>query len=108
MATTRKRSSGFTNESGSVSEEKQLEEFLDAAAVEMFETLSREEEASTEETQVVKPFVEEIIVPTEDLGPRFLEKEAEPAPAPKPTPAPELKPRPKRHPRNVPRFSRTR
>jgi hypothetical protein len=108
MATPRKRSPGFTNQANEVTEEALLEEFLDVAATEVFESISQKEEEASEEKQAEKPFVEEIIVPTEDLGPRFLEKEEEPAPAPQPKPAPELKPAPRRHPRNVPKFSRTR
>ncbi len=113
MATPRKRSSGFTNQANEVTEEAQLEEFLDVAASEVFESISQKEEETPEEKQaekplVEKPFVEETITPTEDPGPRFLKKGEEIPPAPRSRPAPELKPAPKRHPRNVPKFSRTR
>lgn len=60
-------------------------------------------EVIVEET---KPFVEEMIVPTDDLGPRFVEEPV--TPTPEPQKVPELQPAPKRHPRNVPKFSRTR
>jgi hypothetical protein len=95
MATTRKRSSGFT---------EKPEELLEEVATEMFETISHEEEAVPVPVPVAKTFVVESITPTEDSGPRFI-PEAEPTPVAK---TPELpKPvAPKRHPRNIPKFSR--
>jgi outer membrane biosynthesis protein TonB len=105
MATPRKRSSSFTKPPEEVTEETQLSEFLDEVATEMFETISqKEEEALPEPEPVEKPFVEESIIPTEDPGPRFI-----PEPTPPPvTKAPEPpKPvAPRRHPRNIPKFSR--
>ena len=103
MATSRKRSSGFEKSS----DEKVLEN--PANFEEMLESVKEIIEAEDEaEPPVIAPtpFVEETIVPTADLGPRFLE---EPAPVkPGPKKLPELKPPPKRQPRNVPRFSRIR
>ena len=112
MATPRKRSpsgqtSGFGSESieetskVSVREEKEnIEELLEFAAEETFaliELAEKEPEA--------KPFVEESIVPTENLGLRFV---VEPEPVKTVTPPVEvLKAPPKRHPRNTPKFSRT-
>ena len=102
---TRRRSSGFTAPKGE-EETKSVEEFLDASAREMLETISREEEEAEAKTEVVEPepFVPMEIVPTEDAGPRFVEEVA--APAPVAPPAPQLQPKPKRHPRNIPKFSR--
>ena len=101
---TRRRSSGFTPPKDE--ETPTIEEFLDASAREMFETISREEEEAEAKNEVVEPepFVPMEIVPTEDAGPRFVEEVA--APAPVAPPAPQLQPKPKRHPRNIPKFSR--
>lgn len=100
MATPRKRSStGFTAKPAEEeTEKKELEEFLDAMAVETFEEIEKQEEIKEE------PKVEVIreITPTEDLGPRFVEE----TPAAKQQPPLELK-RPRPHPRNTPRFTRT-
>lgn len=101
MANTRRRTSGFESKPFEVIEEENSEVHEETADSHEVETPVAEE----------KPFVEETIVPMEDFGPRFIEV-AEPA-EPKPEPerrvkSPELSPRPKRNPRNVPRFSRTR
>ena len=115
MATTRKRStssSGFASKEAEANTETPVEEFLEEANAEMFETISRiEEEVKAEEPKVeavaprqVITYVPEEITPTDDVGARFVD----PAPAPTPKPkaeAPALKAPPKRHPRNVPRFS---
>jgi hypothetical protein len=94
MTTARKRSSGFSHTPESESQD------LPQVAEETQEVLA--------EDTVTEPvaFVETFILPTADLGPRFVEEVGQPAPEPKKTP--ELQPRPKRQPRNVPRFSRTR
>jgi hypothetical protein len=57
------------------------------------------------------PVVIESIVPTEDAGPRFVEKpvevvKQEPAPEIVSSSAPVLPHPPKRHPRNIPKYSR--
>lgn len=117
MATTRKRStssSGFAEkEAEATTEIAAVEELLEETAAETFETISRveeEEEVEVEEPKVVAPppkkvtFIPEEIIPTEDAGPRFVEAAPQPAPQPK-VEAPVLKAPPKRHPRNVPRFS---
>jgi hypothetical protein len=101
MATPKKRSStGFTtNPPEEATEEKEVEEFLDAMAVETFAEIENQEEVKEE------PKVEAIreIVPTEDPGPRFVEQ---PVTAAEP-PAKPVKPeQPRRHPRNIPRFTR--
>jgi hypothetical protein len=102
MSTTRKRTSGFTSDTDS--------EVLETLSVEEQEVLAEEVEEKevlqAPELIAPKPFVEETIVPTPDLGPRFLEEVEKP----KPKPAKELKlqPAPRRHPRNVPKFSRSR
>jgi hypothetical protein len=101
MATTRKRSPGFTPESEA--EEATVTEFLEEVATEMFETISQEEEAVVESKPIETPFVVESITPTADPGPRFV-PEPDPIPVAK---APELPKMvaPKRHPRNIPKFS---
>lgn len=113
MATPRKRSSGFTKPAEEITEEAQLSEFLDVVATEMFETISHKEEEEEEKvTESPAPApalpVVESIAPSEDLGPRFVEKPAEEVKVvPQTSTAPVIHP-PKRHPRNVPRFSPTR
>lgn len=98
MATTRKRTSGFSEKPPEeVKEQQEVEQMLEAIAQETFENLSKEEES-------VPEFIPQEIVPTEDVGPRFVESTPDPIPAP--TPVPQLKAPPKRHPRNVPKFSR--
>ena len=80
-----------------------VEEFLDESAREMFETISQTED----EPEAPLPVVLPEITPTEDVGPRFTEEP--PAPSPQvvtPPATPQLQPPPKRHPRNVPKFSR--
>lgn len=104
MATPRKRSSGFTKPPEEVTEEAQLSEFLDEVATEMFETISQKEEEQPEPPKVEQPFVAPSIIPTEDPGPRFI-PEPEPVPVDK-TPEPPKPVAPRRHPRNIPKFSR--
>ena len=103
---TRRRSSGFT--APKEEETASVEDFLEDNAREMFETFSQTEDEPEEKTTVIeaKPFVPMELVPTEDVGPRFVEEVAAPAPAPVAPPAPQLQPKPKRHPRNIPKFSR--
>jgi hypothetical protein len=104
MATTRRRSSGFSS-----TPEDGNQDFLEVAET---PTVSEETKEVTERELVAEakpepePFVEKSIAPTPDLGPRFIEEVETPTPEPKKSP--ELQPRPKRQPRNVPRFSRTR
>jgi len=100
MATTRKRTSGFSSP-----EETEETPTFDALTESVSEVTEVEEQVEVLATPP-KPFVEETIAPTEDLGPRFLEEA--PAPEPKKVQPPELKPAPKRQPRNVPKFSRLR
>jgi len=102
MATTRKRTSGFSTDT-------ETEEQVLVEATETLEVTEEVQEIIMEEPVAEvksEPFVEQTIVPTEDSGPRFLE--VPPAAAPEPKKTPELKPAPKRHPRNVPKFSRSR
>ena len=117
MATPRKRSSGFTKPAEELTEEAQISEFLDEVATEMFETISqkeKEEEEKVTESPAPTPAppVVESITPTEDLGPRFAEKvEESPQVVTPGVPTPPVEAvihPPKRHPRNIPRFSRTR
>lgn len=92
-----------------------VEEFIDESANEVLVSLEMSElkiGEVEEEVRVsvpaptLKPTVVILpeIAPTEDPGPRYVEPSPEP-PA-KPVAAPKLNPPPKRHPRNVPRFSR--
>ena len=99
MATPRKRpSSGFTEKSKEQSVEKQeIEEFLETAVTEVIEAAEKVEEKIEE--QVIPE-----IVPTEDAGPRFVTM-AVAEKLPEPVTIESVKP--KRHPRNIPRFSRT-
>ena len=99
MATTRKRASGFSEKP---SEETQAEELLDEVATEMFETISRKE---AEPSEPVRPVVIESIEPMDDPGPRFVDVVPEPTPEPKAPPVPKAV-APRRHPRNIPKFSR--
>jgi hypothetical protein len=102
MATTRKRTPGFNTKVEETTEEKEVEALLEAAADEV---LSESKPA---------PVVIESIVPTEDVGPRFVEtlvvedEVEEPQLAPKPvrTSAPLKAHPPKRHPRNIPKYTR--
>jgi hypothetical protein len=102
MATTRKRTSGFGMDTET--EEQVLIEATETLEVteEIHEIIMEGPVAEVKS----EPFVEQTIVPTEDPGPRFLE--APPTPAPAPKKAPTLQPAPKRHPRNIPKFSKTR
>lgn len=104
MATTRKRTSGFSTDT-------ETEEQVLVEATETLEVTEETHEIIMEEPVAEvksEPFVEQTIVPTEDLGPRFLETPPALAPAPEPKKAPTLQPAPKRHPRNIPKFSKTR
>jgi hypothetical protein len=109
MATPRKRSSGFTKPAEEVAEKEQIEEFLDVVATEMFETISQVEEEVKEKTpptpRVSAPQVVESIIPVDDTGPRFTEVTPEPEVVqPVVAAAPKVHP-PKRHPRNIPKFT---
>ena len=106
MATSRRKTSGFTSPDAT-EEVASVEEFLDENAREMFETISQTESVTETKPAEVAPFVEQEIIPTEDLGPRFVTEVPTPQPQVVTPPAtPQLQPPPKRHPRNVPKFSR--
>jgi hypothetical protein len=105
MAAPRKRSSHYTKPPEEVADTAQLEEFLDVAATEMFETISYKEEEVEEKTEPVAPFVVQEIVPTDNVV-RFVEPAVESAPTQQEKPQIIEKKAPKRHPRNVPKFSR--
>ena len=97
MATSRKRpSSGFTAKS-----EEQIEELLESIVEETLQEVE-EEEVQEVELEVKFELIREI-VPTEDLGPRFVEQPVVEVKEPV-KPAEPKRPRP--HPRNTPRFSR--
>lgn len=106
---TRRRSSGFTE--SQVEETASLEEFLDESAREMIEIISQaEEEPEAKVEQRVAtplPVVLSEITPTEDVGPRFVEETpTPPSQVVVASPTPKLQAPPKRHPRNIPKFSR--
>jgi hypothetical protein len=106
---TRRRSSGFTEQAKE--ETVSVEEFLDSHAREMFETISQTEEEPEakvkEKTEAPLPVILPEITPTEDVGPRFVEEPSTPSPQVVTPPATsQIQPPPKRHPRNVPKFSR--
>jgi hypothetical protein len=94
MATPRKRStSGFSEKPKDENVESQeIEEFFDSAFAEVVEQVEKQEEQVLPE-----------IIPTEDAGPRFVET---PVVETQPEPVKIEEKKPKRHPRNVPRFSR--
>jgi hypothetical protein len=128
MAPARRRNSSPPTPKPSA-EKVMVDEFLDEVATEMFETISRIEEKPERETSAepetkATPTIIESIIPTEDLGPRFIEVTAEKVaevtknpptprttatpqvpPSPQVTTTPQLTPPPKRHPRNIPKFS---
>jgi hypothetical protein len=93
MVTPRKKTTGFSSNTEDTFEEE----------LETNPTI----EAPVEETPPEpEPYVEQFLSPSEDSGPRFIEKAEEPvvemtAPVVVVSLTPE-----KRHPRNVPRFSR--
>lgn len=100
MATTRKRTSGFSEKpkEDESTEQEEIEQMLDVLAQETFEEISQKEE-------IAPVFVPQEIIPTDDAGPRFLDLEV-PATPEAARPEPQLKTPPKRHPRNIPKFSR--
>lgn len=100
MATTRKRTSGFSEKpkEEEITEKEEVEQMLDEIAQETFENLSKEEEAAP-------VFIPQEVVPTDDVGSRFLDRLPE-VKAEAPAPTLQLKAPPKRHPRNIPKFSR--
>lgn len=96
MATSRKRpSEGFTSKPKVEEQENiEIEELLDSSFEEVFQEVQ-----NSEQKEVIRE-----ITPTEDLGARFIEKpEAEVKSKASPL---EVK-RPRPHPRNTPRFTRT-
>ena len=105
MATTRRKTPGFTDKPKAASVEAEEEISLNVPTVEV---TPEEKPVPAPEPM---PVVIESIVPTEDVGPRFVEKPVEEA-KPDPTPeivrssAPVLLHPPKRHPRNIPKYSR--
>lgn len=104
MASTRKRSSGFSTESSDSQEVLETQTF-DEMLESVREVIEAEDQADSP-VILPEPFVEQTIVPTADPGPRFLENTL--PEKPKEVKPPELKPAPKRRPRNVPKFSRFR
>lgn len=105
MATPRKRPSiGFSQSSSEELPEVAIHEEVSTVV----ETVEATVEVTIEETpeEVVAapaPFIEETIIPTEDPGPRFMVVEDSQPPLETP---PAVIKAPKRHPRNIPKFSR--
>lgn len=110
MATSRRKTPGFTT----LKKEEEIvsvEHLLEESAKELLEAVSQIESEVEAHPKAKEPFIEQEITPTEDHGPRFVEKDVTSTPALKSQPAaptPPLQPRPKRHPRNIPKFSRFR
>jgi hypothetical protein len=104
MATSRRKTAGFTAPE-TEEETASVERLLEENAAEMFETISQTESVTETKPVEAAPFVEQEIIPTEDVGPRFVEELLPPSHAPNAV-APKLKNPPKRHPRNIPKFSR--
>jgi|694.fasta_scaffold16107_5 hypothetical protein len=107
MATPRKRNSGFLSE---VTEKPQEEVVIVTPIEPVSEGVICDPEEVTEERPIEDtPLVFESIVPAEDFGPRFIEKEtseeAEKVLSEVKS-APPLAHPPKRSPRNIPKFSR--
>ncbi len=107
MATTRRKTPGFTEKPKVASAEAKGEISLDSPTVET----SLEEMPAPVPPPAPMPVVIESIVPTEDVGPRFVEKpveevKQESTPETGRSSAPILLHPPKRHPRNIPKYSR--
>lgn len=102
MASTRKRpSSGFSSEEKT--EEEEIKSFVEDTSTKIIEMLDEKEEA-------IQPFVEQEIIPTPDPGPRFVEllrEEEIISSSESEKMAPVSLQLPKRHPRNIPKFSRS-
>jgi hypothetical protein len=83
-----------------------IEEFIEEVTTDLFERLAEAEKIEDKPEPI---FREETIVPTDDVGPRFVEVERTPTAIPASAPKPVTTPQPmsKRHPRNIPKFSRT-
>lgn len=104
MATSRRKTPGFTTPKKE-EEVVSVEQLLDEIANEVFESVSQIESEVKPSQPKEEPFVEQEIIPTEDTGARFVEETTPSTPAAKPI-APQLQTPPKRHPRNIPKFSR--
>lgn len=113
MAAPRKRNaSSFSPSVEPKVEEEKIEEFLEEVAAEMFETISLiEKEHEPEEpappATISTPVTFQSITPVEDEGPRFIDTPPKQVEEVKKPSEPLTHP-PKRHPRNIPRFSRHR
>jgi hypothetical protein len=108
MATSRRKPSSFIPPQKE--ETPAVEETLVESAAEMFETFLQTEKEPDEKVEIVTSPPKDYetlpeIIPTEDAGPRFVDPPAPPTPRPQ-EPTPQLQPPPKRHPRNIPKFSR--
>jgi len=102
---TRRKSTGFTDlgQEETVSVEQMIEVIMD----ETLETVAQPKEEDNPVVITETPFVAPEIIPTDDAGPRFVEETATPqSQVVTPIAAPQIQPPPKRHPRNVPKFSR--
>jgi hypothetical protein len=107
MATTRRRAPGFAEKPKVAFAEVKEEISLDEPTVET----PPEEIPVSIPPPAPMPVVIESIVPTEDAGPRFVEKPVEEIKQESTTEtvcssAPVLPHPPKRHPRNIPKYSR--
>ena len=100
---TKRRSSGFSTPSEE--EANSVEEFLDSVSQEMFETISQTESESEAKIEEVEKPLPVAITPSEAREPKIVE-ESVAVPALSAEQPPRLQPKPRRHPRNTPKFSR--
>ena len=100
MATRRRTTAGFQTESETSEEVQAVETPNEAVWIEVLEV---EKDIDTLEEFLNPPFVEQVIVPTEDIH-RFVSEEIVEPKKVSVIPA-VLKAPPKRHPRNTPKFS---
>jgi hypothetical protein len=111
MATTRRRSPGFSSrpvEEAVKEEETELKEITPTVESKPLEVVVEEKEEPVKEIKEPKPFVEQTITPVENVGPRFVPEATAPTvAAPRETPKPSEPVAPRRHPRNTPKFSRS-
>jgi len=102
---TRRKSTGFTE--FKQEETASVEQLIEVITDEILETVAQSEAEVNPVVITEPPFVAPEIIPTDDVGPRFVEETATPRPqVVTPAATPQLQPPPKRHPRNIPKFSR--
>ncbi len=103
MVAPRKKTPGF---SAKPIETPQEEKEVELSTELVLEEAPQEPEKIAEDLPVIIHPVVESIAPTEDTGPRFVEKKVEEVAPVMPAPVTSVIHPPKRNPRNIPRFSR--